>query len=148
MQPASTAGNCFFLLLHTPAGGKVKLKWDKKRWRLEGKSAQFGSNIILMKTKSHCRVVCQLREQKLAYNNSTAAMRMHIRLRHLDVNLQEEQQHSAVKHYNICHPTHRRCADRSEKITQLVSEMTARDMLPMLLCLVEGKGFGTLMHHI
>ncbi len=43
IQLASTAGNGSSPLLHTPTGGKLKLKWDKERWRLKGKSARFGS---------------------------------------------------------------------------------------------------------
>ncbi len=42
--------------------------------------------------------------------------------------------------------THRGCdADQSEKMTQLASQMTPRDLLP--LCFVEGKGFCKLMHY-
>ncbi len=44
-------------------------------------------------------------------------------------------------------PTHRCCdADQSEMITQLITEMTAHDLLP--LCFVEGKGFRRFMLHI
>ncbi len=42
--------------------------------------------------------------------------------------------------------THRRCdADQSEKIMQLVTELTAYDLLP--LCFAEGKGFCKLTHY-
>ncbi len=43
-------------------------------------------------------------------------------------------------------PTDGRCdADRSEKITLLITKMTAGDLLP--LCFVKGKGFRKLMHY-
>ena len=35
------------------------------------------------------KVVCRLCQKQLAYNHSTGAMRNHIRLKHLDVNLHE-----------------------------------------------------------
>ncbi len=80
----------------------------------------------------------------------TSATRSHIPLRHLDVNLQGKQATTSnTRQTNIttfATPTHRRCdADRSQKITQPISEMTARDLLP--LCFVEGKGFHKLIHY-
>ncbi len=53
-QPASTEGDWSNLLLHIPAGGTVKLKWDKERPRLEGKSAWFGRSLMKKVTTSLC----------------------------------------------------------------------------------------------
>ncbi len=90
MLPASAVGSRPTLLLLTPAGGKVKLMWDKERWRLEWKSARFDEE-----ESDKNKVVCRLCTQKPAYI-------------HLDVNLPGEQaatgywRYSADKYYNIC----------------------------------------------
>ncbi len=52
------------LILHTPAGGKVKLHWDRKRWQLKGKSARF----YFQEGESDNKDACRLCTQKLTYN--------------------------------------------------------------------------------
>ncbi|XP_074549985.1 E3 SUMO-protein ligase ZBED1-like [Halichoeres trimaculatus] len=101
------------------------------------------------------KVVCRLCKQKLAYNHSTGAMRNHIHSRHLDVDLQGEDGETGLSGHGggprqtsmrAFVPTRRCDAHRTAKITQLICEMTACDMLP--LSFVEGKGFDKLMHYI
>ncbi len=76
--------------------------------------------------ESDNKVVCRLCKQKLAYI-------------HLDVNLQGEQATTSNTRQTsittFVTPTHR-CydADWSEKITQFIAKISARDMLP--LCFV------------
>ncbi len=52
MQPASAAGSCSSLLLLTPAGGKMKLKWDKRQWL--GGEWPFGSILMNKVIKKLC----------------------------------------------------------------------------------------------
>ncbi|CAJ1081952.1 zinc finger BED domain-containing protein 1-like [Xyrichtys novacula] len=85
------------------------------------------------------KVVCRLCKQKLTYNHSTGVMRNHIHSRHLDVNLHGEDGEAGPSgHGGGARQTSmrafvpdRRCdAHRTARITQLVCEMTARDILP------------------
>ncbi len=99
--------------------------------------------------ESDNNVVCQLCAQKLTHNHSAGVMRNHSQLKHLDIKLQGQQAtitNTQQTSFTACvTPTHRRCdADRSEKITQLITEMTVRDLLP--LCFVEGNDFHKLKH--
>ncbi len=98
MQPASTAGYCPSPVLHTSAGGEVKVQWDKERWQLDGNQESEGISSVwqYFDEESDNKVMCRLCKQKLTYNHSTGAMRNHIQLRHLDVNLQESEHHLAT----------------------------------------------------
>ncbi len=102
--------------------------------------------------ESNSKVVCHLCMQKLTYHHWTGVMRNHIQPRHLDVNRQGERAPTSktLQTSNVitsATPTHVRCdADRSEKITQLITEMTARNLPP--LCVAEGKGLHQLKQYI
>ncbi len=103
------------------------------------------------KEESDNKVVCWLCIQKLAYNHTTGAMRSHIQPRYLKINLQGEQATTSNTRQTsittFVTQTHRRSdVDWSEKITQLITEMTARHVLP--LCFVKGKSFRKFMHYI
>ncbi len=82
------------------------------------------------------KVLCVLHMQKLTYI-------------HLDVNLQRERATTSntlqTSITTFATPANRRCdPNRSEKVTQLITKMTALDLLSP--CFVEGKGFHKLMH--
>ncbi len=79
--------------------------------------------------ESDSKVMCRLCSKKLAYNHSTGVTSDHIQRRHPDINLQGVQatttstQQTSITTFAT--PTYRRCdADQSEKITQLITEMT------------------------
>ncbi len=127
MQPASTAGNFPCLLLHTPSGGKRNL-WNKWRWQLKGKICLVCQ--YFNTEESDNKVVCWLCLQKLAYNHLIGAMRSRVQLAS-----------------TFATQTHRRCdADCLEKIMQIITEMTACDMLPV--CFVEIQSFHKFTHYI
>ncbi len=133
MQPASTAGDCPSPLLHTP-GGKVKLKVGQREMVTQRKI----SNMLMKKkaiTKS-CVGCVSKRGTTFSWG--------------IDVNLQGEQATTSSTQQTsittLSTQTHRSCdADQSEKIMQLITEMTACHLLPV--CFVEGKGFLSLIHY-
>ncbi len=95
--------------------------------------------------ESDNKVVCRMCTRKLAYNRSTRAMRNHIYQRYLDINLQGERATTSntwqTSITTFATPSHRRCdADQSEKIMQLITEMTNRDLLPLCFT-VKAKAF-------
>ncbi len=91
------------------------------------------------------KVLCKLCNVKLAYNNSTGAMRNHIQYRHVGVSLEASQsQQMSITSFTT---THCRCDFiRTEKITELISEMISKDLMP--LSFVEGEGFRKLMDFV
>uniref|UniRef100_A0A671L3S2 BED-type domain-containing protein n=1 Tax=Sinocyclocheilus anshuiensis TaxID=1608454 RepID=A0A671L3S2_9TELE len=93
------------------------------------------------------KVLCKLCNVKLAYNNSTGAMRNHIQYRHVGVRLDLEASQSQQMSVTSFTTTRRRCDPvHAEKITELISEMISRDLLP--LSFVEGEGFRKLMDFV
>lgn len=90
-------------------------------------------------------VVCKICGANLAYHNSTSAMLNHMRLKHDDKTIGTTAEGRQVPITSFTSPVSRKCdAARTEKITRLIANMTARDMLP--LSFVEGDGFKELMH--
>ena len=85
------------------------------------------------------QAACRLCPVKLAYKNSTGSLRNHLQKKHLDVNLDtgasQSQTQARITSFTTSTTSHRRCdPGRSEKINQLIAQMTATDMLPPLLC--------------
>lgn len=80
--------------------------------------------------KDDRKVLCKQCNVKLAYNNSTVAICNRIHHRHVGVSLGEASRggkQMAIRPFTY---GHRRCDPlRSDKITELISEMMARDLL-------------------
>lgn len=96
------------------------------------------------------KVVCRICNLKLAYNHSTSSMRNHLKFKHVGLPLggvsgQSQTvttKQAAITSFTV--PLGRRCdAVRSRSITDLITDMITKDMLP--LSFVEGEGFRKLM---
>ena len=95
------------------------------------------------------KVVCRICNLKLAYNHSTSSMRNHLRFKHVGLGTLGEAsgqtvttKQTAISSFTV--PLGRRCdAVRSKRITDLITNMITKDMLP--LSFVEGEGFRKLM---
>ncbi len=89
-------------------------------------------------------VKCKMCSATLVYNSTTSSMRYHLAHKHKkadDANATTSSQ-TSIRDFTI----RQKCdTGRAEKMTQLIAEMTAEDLLP--ISFVEGEGFKRLMNY-
>lgn len=88
-------------------------------------------------------VQCNIYTTSLVYHKSTATMINHLKYKHPTAALKESEDGGTKQTtitYFAC--SRRHCdTSRSEKTTDLIAKMTAKDMLP--ISFVHGEGFGS-----
>jgi len=90
-------------------------------------------------------VKCKMCSATLVYNSTTSSMRYHLAHKHKkadDADATTSSQ-TSIRDFTI----RQKCdKGRAEKMTQLIAEMTAEDLLP--ISFVEGEGFKRLMNYV
>lgn len=89
-------------------------------------------------------VQCKICSAKLSHKSTTSTMRYHLVFVHkMSSDTTKEATQTSIASFTV----RQNCsAARGEKMTQLITEMIAKDLLPIRF--VEGEGFKDLMHYV